>query len=70
MGAVTVGGGVVGNATAPFLISAVAMADVPPGGTDFAIDRLKVGGSVAYANILAGFNETACPTTPMPALGQ
>jgi hypothetical protein len=33
------------------------MADVPAGGTDFAIDRLTVGGSVSYANILAGFNE-------------
>ena len=56
LGSVTVGGSIVGNATMPVLISAVAMETEPLTGTDFAITRLTVGRSVTYADIKAGFN--------------
>jgi hypothetical protein len=69
LGSVVIVGSVTGNSTASVLISAVAIDDVPSGGTDFAIDRITVGGAVSYANILAGFNENGVPDNADASIG-
>jgi hypothetical protein len=56
LGILSVGRNVVGNETNPVIVSAVDAEFIPPGGSDFAIDAIKVSGRVAYTNFLAGFD--------------
>jgi hypothetical protein len=54
IGQITVNGSLVGNLAVPVIIS--ARGQMSPTTTDVAIAGLSVGGNVAYANILAGYN--------------
>jgi hypothetical protein len=56
LGIVSVSKNVLGNESNRVVVSAVDAEFIPPGGSDFAIDGIKVSGRVAYANFLAGFD--------------
>jgi hypothetical protein len=56
LGILSVGRNIVGNETNPVIVSAVDAEFIPPGGNAFAIDRIIVGGRVAFTNFLAGFD--------------
>jgi hypothetical protein len=68
IGAITVGGSIVGNITNPAVISARGQA-TPKAPSDIAIASLTVGGKVENANILAGYDIDLNPVSDDAQIG-
>jgi hypothetical protein len=70
IGAITIRGSLIGNATNAVIISAVGQKVVPAGSTrDVAIASLTVGGRVEFANIFAGYDTDLNPVNANAQIG-